>query len=259
MDLSKYRSDVIGLYSTTISNYFLYIQNRNDTGLVYNDCLDAIRLQYSCWKVIIQILAMMYLVNMNIEQLDVYMERSYILFNEYVGKIYTKEFSEMHTPTMFVNKVLIGNISFSAYESKPKHPAEDSTFFIMKLSKWSELILAWENQHISIKERLYFNKMFTSPILNLVLDDTLYHTYRIIETLQNTFDSESYSTRHSLLLTSLHSFFTANNNLDFTTDDVQNIMFRMFFQEKDTLEEKFMAATTISDMDSFVTWMFVNK
>jgi hypothetical protein len=213
------------------------------------------QLIYSGWKSILQVLSMMYLVNMNIDQLEVYMERSYVLFNEYVEKIYTTDFGKMHNPTMFVQKVLIGNISLNAYESTNKTSECDTTYFVTKLTKWSELILAWNNKYIYIDDRSYLNNTFSLPLLTLFLDEKYYHTYRILETLQSSFDAKLYSERHALLLTALHSHFI-NCESVITQDDVRNIMFRAFFQYRDVLEEKFVQSTTILKMDKFVSWIF---
>ena len=257
MEVSNYRRTIIELYSSTQTRYFKYMNDKHQLGFIRNNKSGQL-LQYSGWKVILQILAMMYLVNMSAEQLDVYLERSYILFNEYVEKIYTTDFGEMHNPTMFVHKVLIGNIALNAYDSTNKNTNNESTNFITKLSKWSELILAWYNKKISQDERLYLNNTFTSSILNLVLDEKYYHTFRIVETLQDMFDHALYSERHSLLLTSLHSFLTKNNSLDFTPSDIQDIMFRKFFRDRETLEQKFIQSTSMPHMDSFIEWIFTD-
>ena len=157
---------------------------------------------------------------------------------------------------MFVHKVLIGNIALNAYDSTRKNTNNESVYFITKLSKWSEIILAWYNKNITQDERAYLNNTFTSSILNLVLDDKYYHTFRIIETLQDSFDHKLYSERHSLLLTSLHSYLTKHNSLHFTPDNVKDILFRVFYRNKDILEEKFIQSTSMHHMDSFVDWVF---
>ena len=146
MELSNYRRNIIELYSSTQSRYFKYMNDKHKNGFIRKDNLSGQLLQYSAWKSIIQILGLMYLVNMSSEQLDVYLERCYILYNEYVEKIYSKDFGEMHNPTMFVHKVLIGNIALNAYDSTNKNTNDESVNFITKLAKWSELILVWYNQ-----------------------------------------------------------------------------------------------------------------
>ena len=201
----------------------------------------------------------MYLVSMSAEQLEVYLERCYILYNEYVEKIYSKDFGEMHNPTMFVHKVLIGNIALNAYDSTNKNTNGESVNFITKLAKWSELILVWYNQHVTQDERLYLNNTFTSSILTLVLDENKYHTFRIVETLQDMFDDKMYFERHSLLLTSLHSFLTKNNNVIFKPNDIQDIMFRKFSRDKNILEQKFNQSNSMHNMDLFIEWIFTNE
>ena len=160
---------------------------------------------------------------------------------------------------MFVHKVLIGNIALNAYDSTNKNTDGESVNFITKLSKWSEIILVWYNQNVTQDERSYLNNTFTSSILNLVLDEKKYHTFRIVETLQDVFDDKMYSDRHSLLLTSLHSFLTKNSDLVFTPKDVQDIIFRKFSRDKDILDEKFIQSNTMHNMDSFVEWIFTNE
>ena len=259
MEVSNYRRTIIELYSSTQSRYFKYMNDKHKDGFIRNDNRSGQLLQYSAWKSILQILGMMYLVNMSPEQLDVYLERCYILYNEYVEKIYTKDFGEMHNPNMFVHKVLIGNIALNAYDSTNKNTNGESVNFITKLSKWSEIILVWYNQNVTQDERSYLNNTFTSSILNLVLDEKKYNIFRIVETLQDAFDDKMYSERHSLLLTSLHSFLTKNSDLVFTPNDIQDIMFRKFSRDKDLLEQKFIQSNTMHNMDSFVEWIFTNE
>lgn len=92
-----------------------------------------------------------------------------------------------------------------------------------------------------------------------MLDENKYNIFRIVETLQDAFDDKMYSERHSLLLTSLHSFLTKNSDLVFTPNDVQDIMFRKFSRDKDLLEQKFIQSNTMHNMDSFVEWIFTNE
>ena len=252
MEQIKYKGDIIKLYTSTLTNYLKYMKPVIITG---KESPSRQLLIYSGWKSILQVLSMMYLVNMNVDQLEVYMERSYVLFNEYVEKIYTTDFGEMHNPTMFVQKVLIGNISLNAYQSTNKTSDCDTTYFVTKLAKWSELILAWNNKYTNVDDRLYLNNTFSLPLLTLFLDEKYYHTYRILETLQSSFDAKIYSERHALLITALHTHFTKSECV-LTQDDVQNIMFCVFFRDRDVLEEKFMQSTTILDMNHLVSWIF---
>jgi hypothetical protein len=255
MEQIKYRKDIIQLYSNTLTNYFKYMRLPTEP-LVVSSARQ--QLLYSGWKSILQVLAMMYLVNMNTDQLEVYLERSYVLFNEYVEKIYTKDFGKMHNPSMFVQKVLVGNISLNAYTAKISPRKNETTYFVTKLSKWSELILAWNNKCTTVCARIHLNSEFTTPLLNLFLDEKYYHIFRVIETLQSSFDEEVYSERHSILLTSLYTYFSSCNR-SITQDDVRNIMFRTFFRDRDILEEKFMRSTTAQTMDELVYWIFSNE
>mgnify|MGYP006435766339 FL=1 len=68
--IGKYRKSVIQIYSNTLTKYFEYNLN------------NRIKNPYYSWKVIIQILSMLYLIKMDIDQMSIYLDKSYILFNE---------------------------------------------------------------------------------------------------------------------------------------------------------------------------------
>jgi len=257
MEISKYRNQVIQLYSDTITNYFQYTTKHSGDANLHND-----RAIYNGWNVIIQILSMLYLIQMNVEQMEVYLDRSYALFNEYSKTIYTSDFNEMHTPIMFVHKVLIGNIALNAYEpSKKLLHSDDHDIYTLKICKWSGLILAWGNKTLSFLERQRSHSQFTHQLLSIVLDERVYHTYRLIEILQQTVDPAVYSSRHVLLFNALHRFYTKNKR-SYSPDEIQTIAFNVFFRNIDVLNLLFSESNTSQHMDEFVIWLFgggVNK
>ena len=251
MEVSKYRNQVIRLYSDTITNYFQYTTKQSWDAKLHND-----REIYNGWNAIIQILSMLYLIQMNVEQMEVYLERSYALFNEYSKTIYTSDFNEMHTPMMFVHKVLIGNIALNAYESSKKilHD-DDHDIYTLKICKWSGLILAWRNKLLPFLERQNAHSAFTHKLLSIVLDERVYHTYRLIEILQETVDPSVYASRHSLLFSALHRFYTKNKR-SYSPDEIQTIAFNVFFRNRDSLNVLFDESSTPQQMDTFVIWLF---
>lgn len=251
MEVSKYRNQVIQLYSDTITNYFQYTTKHSGDANLHND-----RAIYNGWNVIIQILSMLYLIQMNVEQMEVYLDRSYALFNEYSKTIYTSDFNEMHTPIMFVHKVLIGNIALNAYESSKKilH-RDDHDIYTLKICKWSGLIFAWGNKTLTFLERQNSHSAFTHNLLSIVLDEKVYHTYRLIETLQETVDPAVYASRHVLLFSALYRFYTKNKR-SYSPDEIQTIAFNVFFRNRDTLNVRFAESSTPQHMDEFVVWLF---
>ena len=251
MEVSKYRNQVIQLYSDTITNYFQYTTKHSWDAKLNND-----RAIYNGWNAIIQILSMLYLIQMNVEQMEVYLERSYALFNEYSKTIYTSDFNEMHTPIMFVHKVLIGNIALNAYDSSKKilH-GDDHDIYTLKICKWSGLILAWGNKIIPLLERQQSHSAFTHKMLLIVLGESVYHTYRLIEILQQTIDHVVYASRHALLFSALYRFYTKNKR-SYSRDEIQTIAFNVFFRNRDTLNVLFDESSTPQQMDAFVIWLF---
>ena len=168
----------------------------------------------------------------------------------------------MHTPIMFVHKVLIGNIALNAYEpSKKLLHSDDHDIYTLKICKWSGLILAWGNKTLSFLERQRSHSQFTHQLLSIVLDERVYHTYRLIEILQQTVDPAVYSSRHVLLFNALHRFYTKNKR-SYSPDEIQTIAFNVFFRNIDVLNLLFSESNTSQHMDEFVIWLFgggVNK
>ena len=248
--MNNYRKSVIHIYSNTLTKYFEYnLKNKNHTK-------NHTKNPYYGWKVIIQILSMLYLIKMDVEQMCIYLDKSYILFNEYSEQISSKEFSEIHSPSVFVQKVLIGNIALNAYTSQNKMLyCNEQYIYTYRLQKWSEIIFNWDNTHITTEDRRKLHNTFTYVLLNVFLDNKLFNIYRIIEILQSSFDHKMYAQRHTFVLNSFYTYITKNIH-SVTHANIQCISFNAFFKNKTEMETRFSEANTQIQMDDFVKWIF---
>jgi len=242
--IGKYRKSVIQIYSNTLTKYFEYNLN------------NRIKNPYYSWKVIIQILSMLYLIKMDIDQMSIYLDKSYILFNEYSEQISSTEFSEIHSPSIFVQKVLIGNIVLNAYSDQNKMLyCGEQYIYIYRVKKWSEIIFNWNNTHITMEDRQKIHNTFTDVLLNVFLDNKLFDVYRIIETLQSSINNKIYAQLHVFVLQSFYTYIIQNIR-SITHDNIKCISFNAFFKNKTELEMRFSDANTQIKMNTFVKWLF---
>ncbi len=242
--ISKYRKSVIQIYSNTLTKYFEYNLN------------NQIKNPYYGWKVIIQILSMLYLIKMDIDQMSIYLDKSYILFNEYSEQISSTEFSEIHSPSVFVQKVLIGNIALNAYSDQHKMLYCDEQYiYIYRVKKWSEIMFHWNNIYITMEDRQKIHNTFTDVLLHVFLDNKLFNVYRIIEIIQSSTDHKLYAQRHIFVLNAFYTYIIKNIR-SITHVNIQCISFNVFFKNKTELEMRFSEANTQIKMDTFVKWLF---
>lgn len=213
---------------------------------------------YNGFKSIIQLLSILHLIKMTEEQINSYLEKSYILYVEYAEQVYLKRTDSYHTPTMFVYNVLIGNISLNAYTDSEKQNINKSgiTPFIRKMSIWNELLLYWNHDHLTTLQRIYFTKNFLKSYLLLFTVKQFFELFRVFEQIQGFFKNEqNIFDKYNTFLTSFHKYVSKQNN-EFTKENVENLVFEKFVRHKETFEEKFYQVENIKNMDDLIEWVF---
>ena len=157
MENPKYNLAIIELHVKHLEKYLYDADKIECSNEMHKDVII-----FNGFKSIIQLLSILHLIKMPEEQINSYLEKSYILYVEYAEQVYLKKTSSYHTPTMFVYNVLIGNISLNAYTNSEKLNINKTglTPFMRQLSVWNELLLYWNHEHLTILQRIYFVKNF---------------------------------------------------------------------------------------------------
>ena len=253
MGSSKYNDAIIELHVKHLEKY-LYDANKIEcSNKLHKDVII-----YNGFKSIIQLLSILHLIKMTEEQINSYLEKSYILYVEYSEQVYLKKTDNYHTPTMFVYNVLIGNISLNAYTSSEKQNINKSGIvpFMRQMSVWNELMLYWNNENITTIQRIYFVKNFLQSYLLLFTTKNYFELFRIFEKIQSYFKVEkNIFDKYCYFLTSFHKYISKFTH-EFDKQTIEDLVFEKFVRHKEKFEEQFYAIENIKQMDDLIEWVF---
>ena len=213
---------------------------------------------YQGCKTMLHILSFFYLLKVSDSQINSYLEKSYILYNEYTEQVYKKNSEPIHTPLLFVYNVLIGNINFKEYLKYEKMTIIDKEDvpFVKKLAVWQEVLMFWKNKHLTLDNRIHIVDNFLKSFLIIFSTKEMFPVYRIFVLIQDHLQKVNFDI-YTFFLTSFNNYFS-NKNLFFHKDDVQDLCFKKMIQEKDVFDEKLKQATTLKQMDVFIEWIFTD-
>jgi len=256
MELSRYNNEVITSFSKRLLEYLEDIHT-----ISFQNDKQKQELYYNGFKTMIHTLCISYLVKMDGEQIDSYLEKAYILYNEYTQQVYSKNLEFLHSPSLFVHNVLLGNIGLNEYKEKDKmNKVKYSTSpFGIKVSTWSNMIMFWENTELTMENRIHISKNFLKSYLLLFHLDKNYEAFRIFQHIQemglvNKMSFEKYS----FFLTSFLNYFT-NKNVNLKQNQIENICFDKFLNKKEECKIVFENAKQMKDMEEFMSWIFVKE
>jgi len=256
MELSRYNNDIISSFTKRLIEYLEDIHS-----IHFDNEKQRQTIQYNGFKTMIHTVCVLYLIKMNDEQIDSYLEKAYILYNEYTQQVYSKNLEFLHSPSLFVHNVLLGNIGFSEYKEKEKLNQNKSSKcpFGVKISTWSKLIMFWENTHLTMENRIHISKNFLKSYLLLFNIEKNYESFRIFQHIQEMGVIQNIGfEKYSLFLTSFINFFT-NNNTNLKQLSVKNICFEKFIKDNETCTNMFENANQMKDMDDFISWIFAKE
>lgn len=256
MELSRYNNEIITSFSKRLLEYLEDIHT-----ISFQNDKQKQELHYNGFKTMIHTLCVLHLIKMDGQQIDSYLEKAYILHNEYTQQVYSKNLEFLHSPSLFVHNVLLGNIGFNDYKEKEKmNKLKDSTSpFGVKISTWCNMLMFWENTELTMENRIHITENFLKSYLLLFYLDKNYEAFRLFHHIQqlgllNNISFEKYS----FFLTSFLNYFT-NNNLHLKQRDVEDICFDKFLNKKEECKTMFENAKQIKDMEEFMSWIFVKE
>jgi len=255
MDIAKYNANIISSLNKYLIQYFEQI----DPVSAY-DKTSGTRLVRQGVQTTLRVLSILHLVKMNEEQLNTYLEKTYMLYIEYTEQVLLKQMNSVFSPASFVFNVLIGNIALNAYDDNNKlilcepnaHP------FITKVSKWLDLLLCWNNKNVDDPQRLHIIQCFSIPYLTVFTTENAFNSYRIFDHVLAHFNDNVHifsSEKISMFLTAFYSHFSTENKTNYTQDIVQNICFVKFIQHREKTIQLMNNATTLNDMHEVVHWI----
>lgn len=252
MESLTYDRTIIEMYVNHLEKYLL-----NADKIECSNPLHKNVVIYNGFKSILKLLSILHLIKMSKEQINSYLEKSYILYVEYSEQVYLKKTDSYHTPSMFVYNVLIGNIALNAYTDSEKQNINMSgnTPFMRKMIVWNELILNWGNSQLNINQKIYFIKNFLQSYLLLFTNDSKFELFRVFESVLQLFKDDNVFDKYTYFLTSFHNY-VSKNEAEFDNKMVEEIIFEKFVRHQDTVKEMFQDVKNIKHMDNLVEWLF---
>lgn len=241
MVLTKYNESICKIYINQLIKYLDDVDNLN-----FSNNRNLIIFQgFNCLN---KILMIIYVLEMSEEQINSYLEKAHMLYIEYTEQVFLKKEDVIHSPSMFVYNVLIGNISFESIKPNKEQ-------FSLYLTKWSFLLSFWDSK-ITINERKYFIENFFNSYLLLFTNADLFELHKPFEIVQNHLkDLNNVFDVYSKFLSSFHNYFEKNDSI-FTKQDIENICFEKFLRHKDYFELELSKVETKKEMDTLVHWIF---
>ena len=246
MGVSEYNENVI----TSYTKYLLgYLNNSNNlNGISKNNEKNII---VQGFQTLLHVLSILYSINMKEDQINSYLEKCPLLFIEYTEQVYLKKTDILHTPSMFVYNVLLGNITLNDHKCKQNN-------FMNNFIKWSRLVLFWDCHTMTLQNRIYFVRNFMQPYLMLFSNSSLSNLSVIFENVQNRLlhKSNVYEL-YLFLLTGFLNFFT-KKKCNYNDNEIKRVCFDKFMRENDYINEQLDKVATLKDMDAILKWIFVN-
>jgi hypothetical protein len=155
----------------------------------------------------------------------------------------------------------LGNIGLNDYKEKEKlnKNKESKCAFGVKISTWSNIIMFWENNDLTMENRIHIAKNFLKSYLLLFHLDKNYEACRIFQHIQELeLHNKMSFEKYSFFLASFLNHFT-NNNMNLKQSDVENICFEKFLNKKDECISMFENANQMKDMEEYVSWIFTKE
>ena len=242
---------IIELYGFHVSEYLTYMHSSD----VIKGLKNSNVIIYHGWSIITRLIAMLYSMKQTKQQIHSTITRTYYLYLEYVEKIHTKNMCEHHSPSVFVYNQIAGDICLnngSLVQNKKNH-----TPSFIKLMKWSELLLLWNNLHFTFEQRLLCSETFLHSYLTILCNEAYYHSFRLLEILQDNWkDKKTYSELHIRLL---HAFLSRIQNKEnkfvYSHEIVKTQCFHLFVERYSETQQLIQDATDTQNVDDLVDWI----
>jgi len=246
MGVSEYDENII----TSYNKYLLsYLDNTNNLDGISKNNDRSIIIQG--FQTLLHVLSILYSINMKENQINSYLEKCPLLFIEYTEQVYLNKTDILHTPSMFVYNVLLGNITLNDHKCKKNN-------FMNNFIKWSRIVIFWDNQTMTLQNRIYFVRNFMQPYLMLFTNSSLSQLSIIFENIQNELlNKPNVYELYLFLLTSFLNFFT-KKKCNYIDTEIRDICFEKFMRDKETFHDHVDGITSLKDMDGLIKWVFSN-
>lgn len=242
---------VVELYGFNVSEYLRYM----NSSTVVNGLANSTIIIYHGWTMITHMTAMLYTMKQTKQQIHTAITRAYYMYLEYVEKIHTKHMCEHHSPSVFVYNQIAGEICLKNVSIVQYNKYTPS---FIRLMKWSEILLLWNNPQFTFEQRLLCSETFLYSYLTMLCSEQYYHSFRLLEILQDNWkDKRSYAEMHIRIL---HTFLSRvqmkEEKFVYSSDFVKKQSFHLFVQHVDETQQIILNTIASKNVDDLIDWIF---
>jgi hypothetical protein len=209
---------------------------------------------YYGWKMLLQIMSIMYVLNRENKDINSALQEGYMLYLEYIERIYSKNILTQTCPGVFALKTVIGHLQLDDVSNVNKN-TEDciNPLLFTRITKWTNIISQWD-YNFTTSDRQILNVAFLTNYLENVTDKR-YETYRIIENIQEIWKpNKEYANYHVVLLDKFYKHITSN--IPLTKKQIDVICLVKFIENREYVVNMINNVHYNQDVDTLLTWIF---
>jgi len=243
---------IIDMYKVHLHLYLDFMEKSDIVrGLPNED-----QIVYHGWKMITEIMSIMYVLNKNNGDTNRALQESYVLYLEYLEQIYSKQIMTMPSPAIFATKIVVGHLALNDVSDGEKNKEKDVRPLLFdRITKWTDIISIWDYYDFTTDDRQILNAAFlTSYLENLTKEKFFF--YKIIENIQEIWKTQdSYNVFHVVLLDKFYKcVLKQNKKMD--EKAINAMCLEKFVCEKDYAHQLIKNIQYNKDVDTLLHWIF---
>jgi len=208
---------------------------------------------YYGWKMLLQIMSIMYVLNRENTEINTALQEGYLLYLEYIERIYSKNVLTQTSPSIFVLKTVIGHLQLNDVSNLHKNTEDNvSPLLFTRITKWTNIISQWDYD-FTTGDRQILNVAFLTNYLENVTDER-YESYRIIENIQEIWKKNTeYENYHVVLL---DKFYKQIMNIPpLTKKQVDSVCLTKFVENLKYVTNMINNIHYNQDVDTLIEWV----
>ena len=241
---------IVELYGFNVSEYLKYMNKST----VINGLANSTSIIYHGWTMITQLIALLHQTKHTKQQIHHLVTRAYYMYTEYVEQIHIKHMCEQHSPSIFVYNQIVGDICLKNDRIVQYNHTIPS---FVKIIKWSEILLLWNNPHFTFEHRLLCSETFLYSYLTVLCSEQYHNSFRLLEILQDYWkDKVSYVEMHIRIMHAFLSRIQLNHSKNiYSIENVKKQCFYLFVQYHDETQEKIQNTIASKNVDDLISWL----
>ena len=246
MKIPKY---IIDMYRVHFHIYLDFMEKSATVNQMENEN----EIVYYGWKMLLQIMSIMYVLNRSNKDVNTSLQEGYMLYLEYIERIYSKNIMTQLSPSIFVLKTVIGQLRLDDPSATNKNNEETiDPLLFTRITKWTNVISLWDCE-FTTSDRQILNVAFLTNYLERLASER-YDTYQIIENIQEIWKkNKAYVNYHVVLLDKFYKRTIASPIL--TKTQVETICLEKFIEKREYTTNLINNIQYNHDVDVLLSWI----